>query len=71
MTTIESIATKRLTAREKVARDDVIVEARLRGRSWMVIAREHGLTPRQCQSILAEWRKANPECATSRCTGPS
>ncbi len=60
MTSIEAIATRRLTAREKVARDDRIVEARLRGRSWPRIAAEFDLTQRQCQAILAEWRKANP-----------
>jgi hypothetical protein len=60
MTTIEAIATKRLTAREKVERDDLIVEARLRGRSWPQIAAEFDITPRQCQAILADWRKRNP-----------
>ena len=60
MTTIEGTAKKRLTARAKVARDDLIVEARLRGRSWISIASEHDLSDRQCQAIFAEWRAANP-----------
>jgi hypothetical protein len=52
--------THRLAARDKVARDDAIVCARMRGRSWAAIASEHELSQRQCQQILADYRASHP-----------
>ena len=52
--------THRLTAREKVARDDAIVCARMRGRSWAAIANEHDLSERQCQEIMRAYRESHP-----------
>jgi hypothetical protein len=43
-----------------VRRDDEIVMARMRGRSWRGIATEHGLSERQCQAIMREHRESNP-----------
>ena len=52
--------THRLAARDKVARDDAIVCARMRGRSWAAIASEHDLSQRQCQEIMRAYRKSHP-----------
>ncbi len=52
--------THRLTARAKVARDDAIVCARMRGRSWAAIASAHDLSERQCQQILQDYRASHP-----------
>ena len=52
--------THRLTARAKVARDDAIVCARMRGRSWAAIANAHDLSERQCQEIMRAYRESHP-----------
>ena len=52
--------THRLAARAKVARDDAIVRARMRGRSWAAIANEHDLSERQCQEIMRAYRESHP-----------
>jgi hypothetical protein len=43
-----------------VRRDEEIVLARMRGRSWRGIAAEHGLSERQCQAIMREYRESHP-----------
>ena len=52
--------THRLTARAKVARDDAIVCARMRGRSWAAIANEQHLSERQCPEIMRAYRESHP-----------
>jgi hypothetical protein len=52
--------THRLAAHDKVARDDAIVCARMRGRSWAAIASEHELSQRQCQEIMRAYRERHP-----------
>ena len=52
--------THRLAARAKVARDDAIVRARMRGRAWAAIANEHDLSERQCQEIMRAYRESHP-----------
>ena len=49
-----------MNAREKTARDNKIVAARMRGLSWTTIAGSFGLTERQCQHILADYRASHP-----------
>ena len=49
-----------MNAREKTARDNEIVAARMRGLSWTTIAGSFGLTERQCQNILADYRASHP-----------
>ena len=49
-----------MNAREKINRDDQIVAARMRGRSWAAIAFEHDLSERQCQQILEDYRASHP-----------
>ena len=49
-----------MNAREKIARDNEIVAARMRGLSWTTIAGSFGLTERQCQHILADYRASHP-----------
>ena len=50
----------RMNAREKTNRDNDIVAARMRGLSWTTIAGSFGLTERQCQNILADYRASHP-----------
>ena len=50
----------RMNAREKTNRDNEIVAARMRGLSWATIAGSFGLTERQCQNILADYRASHP-----------
>ena len=50
----------RLNAREKTNRDNGIVAARMRGLSWVTIAARYGLSERQCQTILADYRASHP-----------
>ena len=50
----------RMNAREKTNRDNDIVAARMRGLSWTAIAGSFGLTERQCQNILADYRASHP-----------
>ena len=49
-----------MNAREKTARDNEIVAARMRGLSWVTVAGSFGLTERQCQRILADYRASHP-----------
>jgi hypothetical protein len=49
-----------MNAREKTNRDNEIVAARMRGQSWMTIAANYGLSERQCQQILADYRASHP-----------
>jgi hypothetical protein len=49
-----------MNAREKTARDNDIVAARMRGLSWATIAGTYGLSERQCQTILADYRASHP-----------
>jgi hypothetical protein len=48
----------RLPARDKVVRDAAIVAARSEGLSWEAIAAEHGVSARQCRTIVNEYGKA-------------
>jgi hypothetical protein len=48
----------RLLAREKVSRDAEIVSARASGLPWSEIAAEHGISCRQCRTIVSEFGKA-------------
>jgi hypothetical protein len=48
-----------MNAREKIARDNEIVAARMRGLSWATIAENYGLSERQCQAILADYRASH------------
>ena len=50
----------RMNSREKTARDNDIVAARMRGLSWATIAETYGLSDRQCQQILADYRASHP-----------
>lgn len=50
----------RMNAREKIARDNQIVASRMRGLSWATIAAKHGLSERQCQTILEDYRASHP-----------
>ena len=49
-----------MNAREKTNRDNEIVAARIRGQSWTTIAANYGLSERQCQQILADYRASHP-----------
>lgn len=49
-----------MNAREKTARDNQIVAARMRGLSWATIAANYELSERQCQTILADYRASHP-----------
>jgi hypothetical protein len=49
-----------MNAREKTNRDNQIAAARMRGLSWATIAGTFGLTERQCQNILADYRASHP-----------
>jgi hypothetical protein len=49
-----------MNAREKTNRDDQIVAARMRGQSWTTIAANYGLSERQCQNVLADYRASHP-----------
>ena len=56
----------RLSAHEKVARDDRIVADRARGLTWATIGARHGVTERQCRTIWAErLREISTEPSTS------
>jgi hypothetical protein len=50
----------RMNAREKTNRDNQIVAARMRGQSWTTIAANYGLSERQCQNVLADYRASHP-----------
>jgi hypothetical protein len=50
----------RMNSREKTNRDNEIVAARMRGQSWTTIAANYGLSERQCQQILADYRASHP-----------
>ena len=50
----------RMNAREKTNRDNEIVAARIRGQSWTTIAANYGLSERQCQNVLADYRASHP-----------
>jgi hypothetical protein len=50
----------RMNAREKTSRDNDIVAARMRGLSWATIAENYGLSERQCQTILEDYRASHP-----------
>ena len=45
---------------ERTARNCEIITARIRGLSWATIARTYGLSERQCQQILRDYRGTNP-----------
>ena len=49
-----------MNAREKTNRDNEIVAARMRGLSWATIAGTYGLSERQCQQILEDYRASHP-----------
>ena len=49
-----------MNAREKTNRDNEIVAARMRGQSWTTIAANYGLSERQCQNVLADYRASHP-----------
>ena len=49
-----------MNAREKTNRDNQIVAARMRGQSWTTIAANYGLSERQCQNVLADYRASHP-----------
>ena len=49
-----------MNAREKTNRDNEIVGARMRGQSWTTIAANYGLSERQCQQILEDYRASHP-----------
>ncbi len=50
----------RINAREKTNRDNQIVAARMRGQSWTTIAANYGLSERQCENVLADYRASHP-----------
>jgi hypothetical protein len=49
-----------MNAREKIVRDNQIVASRMRGLSWATIAATYGLSERQCQTILEDYRASHP-----------
>jgi hypothetical protein len=49
-----------MNAREKTNRDNEIVAARMRGQSWTTIAANYGLSERQCQQVLQDYRASHP-----------
>ena len=50
----------RMNSRDKTNRDNEIVAARVRGQSWTTIAANYGLSERQCQTILQDYRASHP-----------
>jgi hypothetical protein len=49
-----------MNARQKIDRDNQIVAARMRGQSWTTIAANYGLSERQYQQVLADYRASHP-----------
>jgi hypothetical protein len=49
-----------MNAREKIVRDNQIVASRMRGLSWATVAATYGLSERQCQTILEDYRASHP-----------
>lgn len=45
------------SSRRIALRDAKIIQSRARGKSWIAIARDHGLSVRGCQRIVEAWRK--------------
>jgi transposase-like protein len=54
------MAQKKMSALERVNRNDEIAAAVARGLSYATIARSYGLTAKQVQRIHHEWREENP-----------
>lgn len=52
---------RRLSAAEKVARDQQIVIDRHKGLSWLVIAQRHGLSERQARNVYRAWVETERE----------
>src|SRR5690349_10914820 len=52
----EGRSRRRLTAREKVARDAEIVSDWIRGLGWQALAVKHGVQERQCRNIVRDWQ---------------
>jgi hypothetical protein len=49
-----------MNARDKTARDNEIVTARMRGMSWAAIGATFDLSERQCQKVLEDYRASHP-----------
>jgi hypothetical protein len=58
--TVDAGRPQHLNAREKIIRDNQIVASRMRGLSWATIAATYGLSERQCQTILEDYRASHP-----------
>ena len=61
---------KKLTAKEKLLRDEALVRDRLRRMSWADLGEKYGVTARAAQYVWAKWREANDPAAEIRGRDP-